>query len=220
MLDADEILREALALPDDEKRYVAQELRKSLGSAPTLRDQVPWHPLIPDEGLLIRRSLIAYIVVKLRIGDEDCLLLNIHRKWGDWTFPGGHVEPYDADFRAAAVREAMEELAPLRPGEHFEIAPEPLASPEWGPVASPTHFGVATRYQSAFFSLQFKKPPTDCLPWLPPGEFRFHPMSNVLERRDVGNVVKVLRYDLATNWSSIPLSWSDPLEIDPLRRRC
>ncbi len=215
MLDPDELLRKALVLPAQERRHLARELLKSLDGAEGPR--VPPHPAIPDEGLLMRHSSIAYAVVKLRIGDSDCVLLNYHRQWDDWTFPGGHVEPSDADFHAAATREAAEELAPLRPGEDFEIALEPLARPKLGPVLSPVQWGVATTYHMAFYLLQFKNDPRTSLARLPPGEFRFTAISDLVTASDVSKLLNLFPRELTDGWSSVPLSWSGALDVDPLR---
>ena len=76
----------------------------------------------------------------------DYLLLNAHHKWGDWSPVGGHVEPCDADWCAAAVREASEELAPLRYGEDIEVDPDEIGRLEWGPVASRSAGGALTQY--------------------------------------------------------------------------
>jgi coenzyme A diphosphatase NUDT7 len=57
------------------------------------------------------------VVVPLARNDEGvwCVLFErrartLRRQPGEIAFPGGHVEPYDADPRAAAWREATEEL--------------------------------------------------------------------------------------------------------------
>jgi len=50
--------------------------------------------------------------------DGSSLLMIFHTKLGRWLQPGGHVEPSDADLRAAARREVVEETG--LPDEAFE----------------------------------------------------------------------------------------------------
>lgn len=166
----------------------------------------------------IRRSRIAYVVAKLRIRGQDYLLLNAHRKWGDWSLPGGHVEPYDADFWAAAVRETTEELEPLRYGEDLEVQREQLTCSEWGPVASTSAGGALTLYQAAFHSLQFKTNPKDCLERLPQGDFQLFRLRDLDTTNNVASVVKMLGELLPGGWQTLPLSWNDDLDDAPLRR--
>jgi 8-oxo-dGTP pyrophosphatase MutT (NUDIX family) len=130
----------------------------------------------------VRRSRVAYVVAKLRIRGDDYLLLNAHRKWGDWSLPGGHVESSDADFWAAAVRETTEELDPLRDGVAWDVEREPLRCEEWGPVASKSAGGVATFYQAAFHCLRFKVDPRRCLDRLSETEFRLIRVRDVKPR--------------------------------------
>jgi hypothetical protein len=166
----------------------------------------------------IRRSRIAYVVAKLRVRGQDYLLLNAHRKWGDWSLPGGHVEPYDADFWAAAVRETTEELEPLKYGHDLEVQREPLTRAEWGPVPSTSAGGAPTLYQAAFHVLRFKTNPKDCLGRLPAGDFKLTRVVDVATDSGVASVVKRLGELLPGGLAALPLSWSDELDSAPLRR--
>jgi 8-oxo-dGTP pyrophosphatase MutT (NUDIX family) len=161
----------------------------------------------------VRHSRIAYVVAKLRIRGDDYLLLNAHRKWGDWSFPGGHVEPSDADFWAAAVRETSEELEPLRDGVDWEVEREPLVQAEWGPVASKSAGGVATFYQAAFYCLRFKAEPRVCLERLPEGEFRLIRVRDVPTTNGLAGVVSKLAELVPGGWAAIPLGWDEDLDV-------
>jgi 8-oxo-dGTP pyrophosphatase MutT (NUDIX family) len=165
----------------------------------------------------VRLSRIAYVVAKLRVCGDDYLLLNAHRKWGDWSFPGGHVEPSDADFWAAAVRETTEELEPLRDGVDWEIEREPLLHAEWGPIASKSAGGVATIYQAAFHCLRFKVEPRRCLDRLPEAEFRLIRVREVEATSGVASVVTKLGDLLPDGWAAIPLGWDGDLGDTSLR---
>jgi hypothetical protein len=166
---------------------------------------------------LTRHSRVAYAVVKLRVRGQDYLLLNAHRKWGDWSFVGGHVERSDADFWAAAAREASEELAPLSHGVDMEIRRDRLACSEWGPISSSSAGGALTTYQAMFYLLEFKASPRACLARLPRGEFRLIRISELEGHSEVSAIVKNFDQLLAGGWRALPLSWADDLEDAPLR---
>ena len=150
------------------------------------------------------------------MGGDDYLLLNVHRKWGDWSLPGGHVEPFDADFWAAAVRETTEELEPLRYGEDLEVQREQLTCSEWGPVPSTSAGGTPTFYQAAFHVLHFKRHPRECLERLPGGEFRLIRLTDIAASKDVSSIVNRLGQLLPGGWSSLPLSLNDDINEPPV----
>ena len=94
---------------------------------------------------MARRSDLAFVLPKLRIAGADYLLLHWHAKWGDWSLLGGHVEAgEEEDWSRAAVREANEELAPLRSGADFTVERQALSQLEWGPVPSRSHDNTPT----------------------------------------------------------------------------
>lgn len=167
----------------------------------------------------LRRSDVVYVLAKLRVGGADYLLLNAHRKWGDWSLVGGHVEPTDIDWRSAAAREVQEEMAPLRYGDDVEV--EPLEGPtttEWGPVPSASAGGAPTRYRAALYVLRFRADPRSCLSRLSREDFRLFRLKDLKSLHDHLSSI-VLRVDdlIPEGWHAVPLSWEQDLDDVPLR---
>jgi 8-oxo-dGTP pyrophosphatase MutT (NUDIX family) len=172
---------------------------------------------VNSETVDVRHSRVAYVVAKLKVRGQEYVLLNAHRKWGDWSLPGGHVEPTDHDSWAAAARETSEELSPLRYGEDVEVKPDLLARSEWGPVPSSSASGARTIYQATFYVLEFKASPQACLARLPRDDFRLVRLSDLADSPNISKVVQHLPQLLPAGWSSLPLAWKDDLDDAPLR---
>jgi 8-oxo-dGTP pyrophosphatase MutT (NUDIX family) len=72
-------------------------------------------------GILEEPPVPAAVLVSIIMGDEPSLLLtrrtsHLKKHAGQVSFPGGRIDPDDADAEAAALREAHEEIA-LEPGK-------------------------------------------------------------------------------------------------------
>ncbi len=165
----------------------------------------------------IRRSNVAYVLAKLRVRGVDYLLLNAHKKWGDWSLVGGHVEPWDESWKAAAAREVAEEMAPLQYGSEVEVERE-VGHREWGPVRSAS-VGVPTRYEARCYSLRFRAHPRECLSRLPPDEFRWVNLDRVHQDPAVASVVKDADGWLPGGLQGLPLSWDEDLDDLPSLQR-
>jgi hypothetical protein len=163
----------------------------------------------------VRHTDVVYVVAKLRIGETDCVLLNAHRKWGDWSLVGGHVEQTDPDWRAAAAREVHEEMAPLRCGDDLELEPLKAQATEWGPVLSVSAGGKPTCYRARWFLLRFLADPGECLAQLSPTEFRLFRLSELETEEQVSSVVQRAA-SLVGGWRALPFSWGKALDKSPL----
>jgi 8-oxo-dGTP pyrophosphatase MutT (NUDIX family) len=55
----------------------------------------------------MRHSELALVLIRLKVNADPCHVLIRHKKWGDWSFVGGHVEPDEKnDWARAAVRDS------------------------------------------------------------------------------------------------------------------
>lgn len=165
----------------------------------------------------LRTSKVAYVLAKLRVRGADYVLLNSHHKWGDWSLPGGHVEVSDEGWRAAAVREISEELAPLRYGQDMEVEPSEIGRLEWGPVPSKSAGGVPTRYTARWYALRFKTDPRACLARLPRSEFMLVKISELTNDSRISSVVERAGVLFGEGWKQLPLAWDGDLDDAPLR---
>lgn len=128
----------------------------------------------------MRTSDLALVLIRLTIRDQPHLVLIRHRKWGDWSLVGGHLEPEErADWARAARRECNEELSPLRYGTDFTLLPLLDQPVRWGPVPSRSAGDVPTIYTAQFFALRFLRPPAECLAQLRADDFRIVPESEL-----------------------------------------
>jgi hypothetical protein len=162
-----------------------------------------------------RQSNVAYVLAKLRVRGVDHLLLRTHPKWGDWSLVGGHFEPTDRDFDAAAAREVQEEMAPLRFGDDVEVDTLSLPASNWGPVPSMSAGGAPTCYHARWYVLRFKASPTALLAKLPRQDFLLIPLSELDRFQPVSSVVGRAKA-LLEDWHTLPLSWESDLEESPL----
>lgn len=161
-----------------------------------------------------RRSDVAYVLARLRAQGRDYLLLHAHRKWGDWSLVGGHVEAWEAhDWREAAAREVQEEMAPLRSGADFSVEPLDVDPSEWGPVPSRSAGGALTKYKVRWFVLRFKSDPCALLGKLPSSEFKLVPIE---QASALSSIAKRAVDVLPAGWHSLPLAWDGDLDNVPL----
>jgi hypothetical protein len=162
-----------------------------------------------------RLSRVAYVVVRLQLGDRDYFLLRAHPKWGDWSLVGGHVEEEDAADRAAtARREAEEEMPPLVHGRDFVIEPLMREPMMFGPEESRST-GGSTIYETAWFALRFLRDPITCLNKLARDEFVLCDRVRALSADpDVSSLLERLHRELPKGLDAVPLSWPSPIEAD------
>ena len=163
-----------------------------------------------------RRSRVVYVVVRLRVAEEDYFLLLGHHKWGDWSLVGGHVEPNEADdWTRAAEREVQEELEPLRVGKDFTLE-RVLGAPErWGPVPSRSAGGELTQYEAEWFCLRFLVSPAECLSRLLTDDYVLVARKLATDDPESVNVASLLqRLDegLRGGLDDVPLAWPDSIE--------
>lgn len=158
-------------------------------------------------------SRCGFVVIKLRIRDEDFLLMRENKKWRDINLIGGHEQPRDArNLERAARRELLEEVPPLRNMRNFELIPL-TGEIEHGPVYSQSA-RCDVKYQLAFFFLKFNSSPQALVVKLGART------SNVLVRENdvlkesghrMSGLVKVLDEALPGGIPALSLSWPNDL---------
>ena len=165
-----------------------------------------------------RHSNVAYVLAKLRLRGEDYALLRAHPKWGDWSLVGGHVEPTDATWQAAAAREVEEEMAPLRCGDDLEVQPLDVPASHWGPVLSRSASLRPTNYRAQWYVLRFKRDPSELLARLPPADFGLVRIADLAHTPNLSSIIERAGALLPEGWASLPLSWQENLDHLPLEQ--
>ena len=101
----------------------------------------------------VRTSRGGFVVIKLLIDDEVCLLLRKNPKWKDVNLIGGHEKDRDqGNLERTALRELWEEVPSIRSMSNYSL--EPLADEvEYGPVFSRS-VGLETLYRIQYFLLR------------------------------------------------------------------
>jgi 8-oxo-dGTP pyrophosphatase MutT (NUDIX family) len=159
-----------------------------------------------------RRSALAFVLVRLDIGGCDYLLLNRHSKWGDWSLVGGHLEAGE-DWLTAAIREANEELSPLKTFVDMQIHPL-NGLIEWGPVSSRSANGRNTVYAAHYYWLEFLRDPCIAMRWLDPAEWILVSLARLARRPwdpDISDTLARLAECLPGGLSAVPRAWPNEL---------
>lgn len=166
----------------------------------------------------MRQIELAHIVVKICNKQGTQYLFRKHEKWKDWSLVGGHVDPgEEGDWARTAIREAEEELAPLKHRDDFIIVPL-LPNPEtWGPVDSKSA-GVPTTYTAQFFALIFTGNPDTALARLPENDFLLVPEAHLYNSPPkFGETIQVLRRRLDGSLNLIPLASTATVGADAIQ---
>lgn len=167
-----------------------------------------------------RRSEISQVVIRLKTHSTSYFLLQQHKKWGDWSLVGGHVEDDERnDWSAAGYREVEEELQPLKRAKDFFLLPlfeRPLS---WGPVQSQSADGCPTLYTAQFFSMIFIGDPVRTLDRLSPEGLCLFSESDVITMCQIGrasNIINILQDNLVIGLGNIPPVWGQPINLSNL----
>lgn len=163
-----------------------------------------------------RHSVISFVLLCLHIDGVPHFLLRHHRKWGDWSLAGGHVETEDAgSWAAAAAREVQEELSPLAHRKDFILVPIFSRPLTWGPVPSRSAENRPTTYEAQFFSMELLGDPLRAFSQMNVHDLRLVPQGD-LEREALPTPLRTLKERLGGGLTSIPLGWSDSLRRSDL----
>jgi 8-oxo-dGTP pyrophosphatase MutT (NUDIX family) len=107
----------------------------------------------------MRVSRGGFVVIKLLVDGEICLLLRKNPKWKDLNLIGGHEKTRDGESLAkTALRELWEEVPSVRKNTSFSLR-ELTDELEYGPVVSRS-VGEETLYLIQYFLFQLDDEPT------------------------------------------------------------
>lgn len=169
---------------------------------------------------MVRVSNVVYILIRVLTAAGPSLLLRRHKKWGDWSLVGGHVEESEINhWSDAAEREATEELEPLVNGRDFVIQPIHNKPITWGPEPSRSAQGQRTIYHVQFYTLTFRRDPAELLSRLPADDFKLvseHELESV--DTSLGKPVHRAREFFHGNLDVVPPAWDkdlDPITLPP-----
>lgn len=161
-----------------------------------------------------RHSKLALVLICVDIDGTPHLLFHRHRKWGDWSLVGGHVEPgEEADWQSTATREAEEELAPLRANADFIVEPLPTAPIEWGPVPSRSKGNAPTTYSVRYYTLRFLHDAATSLCRLDPREFvlvQLEDLEAPTPKFSMSDTFERFAASLGRRLRELPRSWPSP----------
>ena len=115
----------------------------------------------------LRVSRCGFVVIKLLVDDNICLLLRRNPKWKDFNLVGGHEKDRDqGDLARTALRELWEEVPSVRTMSNISL--EPLGGEaKYGPVFSRSG-GAPTLYLVRYFLLRIAGEPAHLLDNLGP----------------------------------------------------
>lgn len=159
----------------------------------------------------MRRSSLAFVLIKMKIDANDHFMFIKHPKWGDWSLVGGHVEPGEEErWERTAIREANEELSPLEWGHDFDLTGLLHGAVSWGPVQSRSAGGQSTMYTARYFALRFLGDPRVLLPALPSTDFIFVPAAHLEDgqwEQDVADTLLQLARVIPGGLAAVPPAW-------------
>jgi hypothetical protein len=106
----------------------------------------------------VRTSRGGFVVIKLLVDDEVCLLLRKNAKWKDVNLIGGHIKDRDqGNLEKTALRELWEEVPSIRNMSGLALAPL-TQEVKYGPVFSRS-VGLQTVYFVQYFLLRITGDP-------------------------------------------------------------
>jgi len=101
---------------------------------------------------------VAFVVAKLRAGEDSFFLLRYNPKWHDLNLIGGHEDAKDAGNLARTARRELREEVPLIRG-YSEYRLEALSGPTFfGPIISKSK-NVSSTYEAYFYLLTIDESP-------------------------------------------------------------
>jgi hypothetical protein len=168
----------------------------------------------------MRKVALAHVVAKFQAEGDSYYLLYRHRKWGDWSLVGGHVEPGEEGLWVrTAVRETEEELRPLHNRRDFILVPLLSKPLTWGPLRSRSAAGELTLYTAQFFRMVFRRNPLQLLSSSVGSDIVLVRGEELVAHEKVAETVRILDSALRGGLEEIPPAWECAPEDEEAVRR-
>lgn len=168
----------------------------------------------------MRKVSLAHVVVKFQVAGDSYYLLHRHRKWGDYSLVGGHVEPGEEGLWArTATREVEEELHPLHHRRDFILVPLLRTPLTWGPQRSRSAAGEMTVYTAQFFRMVLRKSPIQLLDTFLGNDAVILRGEDLVGNALVAEMVRMLDGVLPGGLAAIPPAWDcSPADAERVHR--
>lgn len=161
-----------------------------------------------------RETRCAFVVIKLKIDDEDYFILRRDKDWNDLNLIGGHQEAKDnGNFERTAKREMFEELSALR--GKAQVALQPIVEPfRYGPVWSQSA-KCESLYQLMFFLAELDTEPSVLEKTLGARSMNYlvdsTSLKGAIQRKDVSAFLELLESKHPGGLEAIPYSLDSDL---------
>ncbi len=161
-----------------------------------------------------RETRCAFVVIKLKIDDEDYFILRRDKDWNDLNLIGGHQEAKDnGNFERTAKREMFEELSALR--GKAQVALQPIVEPfRYGPVWSQSS-QCESLYQLMFYLAELDTEPSVLEKTLGARSMNYlvdsTSLKGAIQRKDVSAFLELLESKHPGGLEALPYSFDSDL---------
>jgi len=163
----------------------------------------------------MKKSNCAFVVIKLKIGGEEWLIMRKNQHWKDINFVGGHQKSIDkGNNLRTAKRELQEEIPALRTFKNYKL--EKLTNNiEYGPVESKSARSKV-EYNLQFYLVRFIESPNFLCKSLNNKSANILISLKEIKSKNkfrISGLADLLNLNFPGGLESIPLSWPNDLDV-------